>query len=445
MNDPAPIHAEHTATPTPKSHLTVKAFGLGSAGLNMLEQLARSGVPPASLVAVHSDATALSACSAGEKVHFENKPARRGKSSDSTELTTEMAAEDQSPRLRSLCSATDVIFIIAGLGGSFGTILSSVVASAAREAGAFVLAFVALPFDCEGSQRAQFADSGLKRLKENSDLVISWPNQRTLGTIDQTTSLLDTFKASNRFLASCVHGIWRALGSETAMGLSFIELCRSISSHSIESVFGIAECAGQDRASDALEHLFAHPMLSDPDTFQRTPALAVCILGAHSLSMAEVNNIMEQLHRRSEGASVMMSAMISPELADSVVILLLLPRPDQEIESAESATDQTVPDIARRGTLEDLKVQLLDTAEGKRPHSRFVPPAPSLPPEKMAQLLKQQGRSPGRTKKRQSKLRQTQLPLEIVSKGRFDKSEPTIHKGEDLDVPTYIRRGVALN
>ena len=38
-----------------------------------------------------------------------------------------------------------------------------------------------------------------------------------------------------------------------------------------------------------------------------------------------------------------------------------------------------------------------------------------------------------------------QLPLAIVSKGRFDKSEPTIYKGEDLDIPTYIRRGVALN
>jgi len=35
--------------------------------------------------------------------------------------------------------------------------------------------------------------------------------------------------------------------------------------------------------------------------------------------------------------------------------------------------------------------------------------------------------------------------LDIVNKGRFDKSEPTIHKGEDLDLPTYIRRGVALN
>ena len=42
-------------------------------------------------------------------------------------------------------------------------------------------------------------------------------------------------------------------------------------------------------------------------------------------------------------------------------------------------------------------------------------------------------------------MRQGNLPLDIVNKGRFDKTEPTVHKGEDLDVPTYIRRGVALN
>jgi cell division protein FtsZ len=51
----------------------------------------------------------------------------------------------------------------------------------------------------------------------------------------------------------------------------------------------------------------------------------------------------------------------------------------------------------------------------------------------------------GRARKAGSRMRQEQLPLAIVSKGRFDKSEPTIHKGEDLDIPTYVRRGVALN
>jgi cell division protein FtsZ len=64
-----------------------------------------------------------------------------------------------------------------------------------------------------------------------------------------------------------------------------------------------------------------------------------------------------------------------------------------------------------------------------------------MTPEKVEQLVAKQTRS----RKAASKMRQGQLPLEIVSKGRFDKSEPTIHKGEDLDVPTYIRRGVSLN
>ena len=74
-----------------------------------------------------------------------------------------------------------------------------------------------------------------------------------------------------------------------------------------------------------------------------------------------------------------------------------------------------------------------------------MPPAPNLPSDQVQELFARQTRGSSRQRKSPSKFRQTQLPLEIVSKGRFDKSEPTIHKGEDLDVPTYIRRGVALN
>jgi cell division protein FtsZ len=55
------------------------------------------------------------------------------------------------------------------------------------------------------------------------------------------------------------------------------------------------------------------------------------------------------------------------------------------------------------------------------------------------------GQPGGRTRKAGPKMLQTQLPLAIISKGRFDKSEPTIHKGEDLDYPTFVRRRVPLN
>ena len=37
------------------------------------------------------------------------------------------------------------------------------------------------------------------------------------------------------------------------------------------------------------------------------------------------------------------------------------------------------------------------------------------------------------------KIKQDVLPLEPVARGRFEKIEPTIVEGEDLDVPTFLR------
>jgi cell division protein FtsZ len=74
-----------------------------------------------------------------------------------------------------------------------------------------------------------------------------------------------------------------------------------------------------------------------------------------------------------------------------------------------------------------------------------VAPPPVLSPAKTQELFVQQNPGASRSRKGLSRLKQGQLPLEIISKGRFEKSEPTIHQGQDLDVPTYIRRGVALN
>jgi cell division protein FtsZ len=37
------------------------------------------------------------------------------------------------------------------------------------------------------------------------------------------------------------------------------------------------------------------------------------------------------------------------------------------------------------------------------------------------------------------KAKQETLQFESTTRGRFDKSEPTIVEGEDLDVPTFLR------
>jgi cell division protein FtsZ len=134
---------------------------------------------------------------------------------------------------------------------------------------------------------------------------------------------------------------------------------------------------------------------------------------------------------------VIMGAAIDEAFNERLAVTLIAARKSPEHEAAHE--DRTT------GSGEELAAQLLPRSTTTRPGSRFVPPAPTLPPDQLQQLLAKQGRGGSRQRKSSPKLRQTQLPLEIVSKGRFDKSEPTIHKGEDLDVPTYIRRGVALN
>jgi len=49
-------------------------------------------------------------------------------------------------------------------------------------------------------------------------------------------------------------------------------------------------------------------------------------------------------------------------------------------------------------------------------------------------------RPPAAPKQAQPKARQETLQFEPVARGRFEKSEPTIIEGEDLDIPTFLRQ-----
>jgi cell division protein FtsZ len=193
---------------------------------------------------------------------------------------------------------------------------------------------------------------------------------------------------------------------------------------------------GPTRSREVMDKLLAHPMLDGGQMLGESEAVLVSLIGGPDLTMAEVNRVMEQVNRQCEHAQVIMGAAIDAAFTERLAVALIAARstPEHEAEGSAAATSG-----------EELDQQLLPCSTAMRPGSRFVPPAPALGSDQVQHLLARQGRGGSRQRKIPSKLRQTQLPLEIVSKGRFDKSEPTIHKGEDLDVPTYIRRGVALN
>ncbi len=419
----------------PKTHLSVKVFGVGGAGINVMELMVKSALPGASFVAVDTGAQSLAASSASEKVHLETQ-LLRGLGSGGDPDRGRALAEEQLPKLKSLCAGTDLVLVLAGLGGGAATGICPVLARAAKEAGALVLGFVTMPFACEGTRRQCLAQHGLMELKGSADGVICLPNQKVFKMIDENTSILETFKITNEFLANGVLGVWRLLMRKGLIEIHFTDLAALLRDRHAESSLAVAEAMGPTRSRDVMDKLLAHPMLDGGQMLGESDAVLVSLIGGPDLTMAEVNRVMEQVNRQCEHAQVIMGAAVDETFKDRLAVTLIAARKTTQREAAEAAT---------AGGPEDLTEQLLPRTNGVRPSSRIVPPAPTLPPEQVQQLLAKQGRSGARQRKTLPRMRQGQLPLEIVSKGRFDKSEPTIHKGEDLDVPTYIRRGVALN
>ena len=423
------------ALESPKKNISVKLLGVGGAGINVMELMRQRGLPGVVFGAVETDAQALASSSASAKLHLETQ-LMRGLGTGGDPDRGRALAEEQLSKLKKLCEGADVVFILAGLGGGAGTGISPVLARAAKEAGALVLGFVTTPFECEGSRRQRVAQHGLAELKSAADGVICLPNQKVFKMIDENTSVLETFKITNDFLADGMRGVWRLLMHKGLIEIHFADLAALIRDRHAESSFAVAEAMGPTRSREVVDKLLAHPMLDGGQLLGESEAVLVSLTGGPDLTMAEVNRVMEQVNRQCEHAQVIMGAAIDDAFNDRLAVTLIATRknPDHASEPSGGA-----------GSTEDLDTQLLPRTASARPGSRFVPPAPSLPSEQVQEILARQGRGGVRQRKSSSKLRQTQLPLEIVSKGRFDKSEPTIHKGEDLDVPTYIRRGVALN
>ena len=422
-----------------KKSFTIKVLGVGGAGCNAVNHLSRESFHGVSFAVMNTDAPALAQSPVESKLNLGAR-ITRGLGAGGDPERGRAAAEEDVAKIRALCEGADVVFVVAGLGGGTGTGASPVVARVAKETGALVLSIVMLPFDCEGGRRSRQAQLGLHELKGAADGVICLPNQRVFKLIDENTSLLEAFHITNELVAQGVRGIWRLLSRPGLINVDFADLCSVTQGKHGESCLVTAEAQGENRAREVMEKLLAHPLVEGGQVLSDSGAVLVCIAAGSGLAMAEVNRIMEQVNRLCENAHIIMGAAIDEELGGRLMVSLVASRKG----GAESQNGSgRGSDAAAAAYSEGIEMEMPPGGTSPRHASRFVAPAPESTPEKTERLLTQQ--NGGRGRRAGSRMKQAQLPLEIVSRGRFEKSEPTIHAGQDLDVPTYIRRGVALN
>ncbi len=412
---------------------TIKIFGIGGAGIILGDTLNHGEFSGAHFVAIDTDAQSLATSAATVKIRLETK-LLRGLGTGGDPERGQALAEEQFSTLKAACEGAEVVFIVAGLGGGAGSGVSPVLARAARESGALVLAFVTMPFLCEGNRRQQQANQGLERLRSVADGVICLPSQKAFKLIDENTSVLETFRITAGLLVEGIRGIWHLLTRPGLIQIHFDDLCGLVRNRHSESAFAFVETAGPARSREVIEKLLAHPLLDEGRALTGANAVLVSLTGGKDLTIGEVNRVMEKIGQHCEQAKVIMGAAIDPGMANKLSVVLI---------AAKNSADKSESSLSANP--QELNIES-NPAEGAGdnlpPGSRFDRRSLSTQPVHVREpAVSRQGR----VRRDKTKMLQTQLPLAIVSKGRFDKSEPTIHKGEDLDIPTYLRRGVPLN
>jgi cell division protein FtsZ len=387
---------------TPPPDLRLKILGIGGAGGNAVAQIAGT-LTGVETIAINPDLQALASVTGTEKLQIGSSVTHGLGAGGEVEVGARAAQQD-TERLEAVLHNTNLVFLVAGLGGGTGTGASPVIARIAKEQGAMVLAFVAMPFGFEGERRRQQAQAGLEQLRAQADAVICIPNDKLQRLAGDDATAVDVFRAGNDIIATGVRAIWQLLSRKGLINLDFADVRTALGGRHGDGIFSFGE---GKTSEEAVAALLKNPLLDGGEILARADAVLVSVLGGADMTVADVQRAVEPISRLANRAQVIMGAAIDETHRDRLSVTI--------IASANVTPRRVAQTPGGRATI-------------GRPGAPRPAAAPSAVP----------------AKKEVPQAKQESLPLEGITRGRFDKSEPTLHNGEDLDVPTFIRRGVSL-
>ena len=241
----------------------IKLIGVGGGGSNAVQHMLQSGIEGVHFICANTDAQALKGMDAQTVLHIGQSIAKGLGAGANPEIGRQAAMEDRD-RIQDLIQGTDMLFIIAGMGGGTGTGAIPVVAQIAREIGVLTVAVVTKPFPFEGNKRMHIAEAGIEELRGRVDSLITIPNEKLLSVLGKNISLPDAFKAANDVTRSAVQGIVELITSRGLINVDFADV-RAVMSEMGLAMMGSGVGRGDKRATEAAEMAISSPLLEDID------------------------------------------------------------------------------------------------------------------------------------------------------------------------------------
>ena len=402
---------------TPVAPVTaIKVVGVGGAGLAILEHLAAEGAVLSDCVAMHTDAKALLASSAAQKVQL-GREAASGLGAGGDPNVGQAAARESGSDIAAACSGAQLVVVCAGLGGGTASGAAPVVAQEAKKSGALVISVVTLPFAGEGGKRGEQARAALARLGRHCVAVLGFENDRMAELAPAEAPVAETFRAAGDMLAGAVRAVARMVGLPAVMPVGPDELMQAFRGADTRCQFGYGSASGSDRVREAVEQALRSPMLDGGRMLSEPGNVLVHITGDAGLTLAEVQAVLRQLSRYVEDSSQILLG-VATDPAGSGDLGVAVMAASRATGYAEYEDEHNEPEAA---------VELTAESEGEGGKSS-----------------KPSGKRGKGGKKTEGGQTQEELPLDQAMRGRFKDLDPTMVDGQDLDVPTFIRMRIRL-
>ena len=457
--------------------IPIKIVSVGGAGLNALDRIVLDGLERADVVAINTDVHSLTSSVATRKVQL-GRSVSRGLGAGGDPDVGYQAALESADEIREALADASVIFICAGLGGGTGSGAAPYIAQAARDAGALVISFATLPFGFEGKRRSAQAREALVRLNEFAHAVVCFENDRMADLTSPQAGIHQAFAMADMTISQSVRSIVNLIQRPGLIRIGFDDLLAALRTRNSRCLFAYGESDSDNRAHDALAQALKSPLMDRGRMLADATHVLVQVAGGPGVTLSEVEILMQELGRHvSDQTQILFGAAVDARLGDrmSVTIISSLSAeeeavflqtpsapsstsavssvreqyqaaaPEPEIQTEESAVE--VEPLAETISFEQ------SVADETEPVATSIPteppvvsarkgepePAITAPPEKV--LWKEEK---AHAEKPTTPPKQEVLQFEPVTRGRFEKSEPTIIEGEDLDVPTYLRKNIKV-
>ncbi len=462
--------------------IPIKVVGVGSAGSNALDRVLLDGMDKGDLIAINTDVQSLASSVAARKVQL-GRTCTRGLGTGGDPELGYQAAIESADEIRQAIAGARMIFICAGLGGGTGSGAAPIVAQLAREAGSLVIAFATLPFSFEGKRRDAQAQDALARLNEIANAVICFENDRMGDMVAPKAGIHQAFGVADMTISQSVRSIVNLIQRPGLIRIGFDDLFAALRSQNGRCLFGFGESDSDNRAHDALTQALKNPLMDKGRMLSEAGHVLVQVAGGPGMTLSEVEILMRELgrHVRDHTQIVFGTAVdgkmgnrlsvtiISSLASEDSLVAQQIPAPPEPFLAPPPAVLEQVeapraspkidppppygaasivpePEIAppskpAAGDLIAFEPPAAAEAPPPAPIPSIKKPAPRLIPPKKKPVVEKEAKPP---KEKYVQAKQEVLQFEPVTRGRFEKSEPTIVEGQDLDIPTFLRKNIRV-